>query len=54
LTGLTGRPYSLRRSAVLVSAAFFFAAGLLTFLLQRTDRDPVIAEPPAAPRPATT
>jgi hypothetical protein len=38
---------------LLVCTAFFLAAGLLTFLLPRTDRVPVIAEPAVATRPAT-
>jgi hypothetical protein len=37
-----------------VCTGFFLAAGLLTFLLPRTERVPVIAEPAVAPRPATT
>jgi MFS family permease len=38
---------------LVVCTGFFLAAGLLTFLLPRTDRVPVIAEPAVAPRPAT-
>ncbi|TQM13828.1 MFS transporter [Pseudonocardia kunmingensis] len=45
VTGLSG--------GLLVCAAFFAAAGLLTFLLPRTDR-PAAREVPAAVRPATT